>query len=312
MKILRYSTELKGLWDGFIQSSKNATFLHFRNYMDYHADRFQDHSLVFMDEADKLLAVLPANQDQLVLQSHGGLTYGGLLMGDGLKSDAVLEIIQSLSAYCIEQGITRIIYKGIPHVYHNIPAEEDLYALFREGYQLTRRDISSVFHFGKSSPSSKKNRGMRKAEKEGFRLESTLTPEKIFDVINENMIEKYGVQPVHSPAEMLLLKERFPDNIQFLQLQIQDEVQGGAILYLNRDLVHIQYLAVSAKARLLRGQDFIVQSLIERFKDTHAWLDYGISTEQRGRFLNTGLIHAKEGFNFRAICYDTYERELHS
>ena len=41
--------------------SKNGTFLFLRAYMDYHSDRFHDHSLMFHNEKGKLIAVLPAN-----------------------------------------------------------------------------------------------------------------------------------------------------------------------------------------------------------------------------------------------------------
>ena len=49
--------------------------------MDYHNDRFKDHSLmVFKD--DKLIALLPANIVDFNLRSHQGLTYGGFLLQD--------------------------------------------------------------------------------------------------------------------------------------------------------------------------------------------------------------------------------------
>ncbi|MGG6545868.1 UNVERIFIED_CONTAM: GNAT family N-acetyltransferase, partial [Prevotella sp. 15_C9] len=40
--IIRYSAGDKERWDRFVRRSKNGTFLMQRDYMDYHADRFQD------------------------------------------------------------------------------------------------------------------------------------------------------------------------------------------------------------------------------------------------------------------------------
>ena len=34
-------------WNAFVALSKNGTFLFDRSYMDYHSDRFKDHSLMF-------------------------------------------------------------------------------------------------------------------------------------------------------------------------------------------------------------------------------------------------------------------------
>ena len=46
-EIRRYTEADKAAWDAFVAQSKNGTFLFFRDYMDYHRDRFDDHSLMF-------------------------------------------------------------------------------------------------------------------------------------------------------------------------------------------------------------------------------------------------------------------------
>ena len=61
ISISRYTQNKQTEWDDFVKVSKNGTFLFLRSYMDYHSDRFQDHSLMFYNEKGKLIAVLPAN-----------------------------------------------------------------------------------------------------------------------------------------------------------------------------------------------------------------------------------------------------------
>ena len=78
INIERYTAEKAAEWDEFVAKSKNGTFLFDRNYMDYHADRFADFSLMFYNDKHKLCALLPANIDDGTLYSHQGLTYGGL------------------------------------------------------------------------------------------------------------------------------------------------------------------------------------------------------------------------------------------
>ena len=82
MQINRYHKEQADKWNEFIAASKNGTFLLNRNYMDYHQERFTDASLMFYDEKQRLIAVLPANYeaDIATVYSHHGLTYGGLIM----------------------------------------------------------------------------------------------------------------------------------------------------------------------------------------------------------------------------------------
>ncbi|MCI6404225.1 MAG: GNAT family N-acetyltransferase, partial [Prevotella sp.] len=43
MIIQRYDNRMQQSWDEFVARSRNATFLHYRDYMDYHSNRFHDH-----------------------------------------------------------------------------------------------------------------------------------------------------------------------------------------------------------------------------------------------------------------------------
>ena len=61
LNIVRYTAEQKTVWDSFVATSKNGTFLFMRDYMDYHADRFADHSLMFY-KGGRLIALLPGNE----------------------------------------------------------------------------------------------------------------------------------------------------------------------------------------------------------------------------------------------------------
>ena len=68
-EIRRYVPEYTDEWNQFVAESKNGVFLFDRRYMDYHADRFCDHSLMFY-LGGRLLAVLPAHLSGDTLCSH--------------------------------------------------------------------------------------------------------------------------------------------------------------------------------------------------------------------------------------------------
>ena len=55
ISICRYTQDKHTQWDDFVKVSKNGTFLFLRAYMDYHSDRFQDHSLMFYNEKNRLI-----------------------------------------------------------------------------------------------------------------------------------------------------------------------------------------------------------------------------------------------------------------
>ena len=80
MKITKYTNSLEDKWNQFISDSYNGSFLFNRKYMDYHKDRFMDHSLIVEDDK-KWLAVLPGNLNLNEWSSHSGLSYGGLISG---------------------------------------------------------------------------------------------------------------------------------------------------------------------------------------------------------------------------------------
>jgi len=54
MKIIKYVDQYKDRWNEFVKNAKNSHFFFQREYMEYHSDRFQDFSLIVLDEKKKL------------------------------------------------------------------------------------------------------------------------------------------------------------------------------------------------------------------------------------------------------------------
>lgn len=73
IEVRKYKSEDKVIWNEFVSTAKNATFLFNRDFMDYHKDRFEDFSLMCF-EKEKLVGVLPANILGDTVYSHQGLT----------------------------------------------------------------------------------------------------------------------------------------------------------------------------------------------------------------------------------------------
>ena len=131
-ELKRYSPADAAEWNAFVAGSKNGTFLFDRSYMDYHADRFRDHSLMIYREG-RLYALLPACiAADGTLWSHGGLTYGGVILSASASAADTVRLFAELNDSLRSEGIRRVVYKAVPWIYHRLPAEEDLYAIFRE------------------------------------------------------------------------------------------------------------------------------------------------------------------------------------
>ena len=86
-----------------------------------------------------------------------------------------------------------------------------------------------------------------------------------------------------------------------------EEALGGTLVFVMNGIVHTQYIAASPKGKTVGALDIVFDELINKDFSNYRFLDFGKSTEQHGTWLNKNLIHQKEGFGGRGICYDVYE-----
>ncbi len=304
-----YHPELKAIWDEVVKRSKNGNFLHLRDYMEYHAHRFDEQSVI-VERKGKPIAVLPSNRQDDKIVSHAGLTYGGLIYGTDLHAAEVLEIFGLLVKHYRGLGASTLRYKAIPHVFHRYPAEEDLYALFRHDAKIVRRDLSSVIPLeNRLKLTDSRKSTIRKAEKIGveFVEKSNL---KEFHGLLETVLNKFGSKPVHTLAELELLQNRFPDQIRLFGAMKSGRLLAGALTYDFGTVAHTQYLASSDDGREFGALDFVLAQMRDKVFVERRYLSFGISTEHEGRYLNEGLVFQKEGFGGRSVVHDIYELEL--
>lgn len=306
IKIKKYNPEQKKEWDSFVASSKNGTFLFYRDFMEYHSDRFTDCSFLFYYK-DKLIALLPANIQDDVLYSHQGLTYGGFILDQSATTKLVLSIFGALIDYLKVNHIHEFIYKPVPHIYHKLPAEEDLYALYRDNAVLTGRSISScISQVNAVKYSELRKRGIKKAQKNNLQINETSDFSCFWQILEENLSQRFNVLPVHSLSEINYLKSKFPDNIRLFEVKDSDAVIAGCVLFDTDRVVHVQYISASGKGKESGALDLLFDYLITNNKHK-PYFEFGISTEKNGTYLNEGLISQKEGFGARGIVYDMYK-----
>lgn len=321
MRALAYNITMADAWNTYVGRSKNGTFLFNRQFMDYHAHRFRDASLVFVDDNGGIRGLLPANYDgeRRRVVSHGGLTYGGLVLDSKAVQTSANEML-ALAAmhYVSEYGAESLVYKPVPHIYHSLPAEEDLYALFRAGASLAARCVSSAL-CPASHPKQRQSRrgGVVRAIKSGMTVEEITDAggaelRAFHSMLEEILKARHQARPVHSYEEMKMLTERFPDNIKMFVTRHEGAVIAGSWVFVTPRAVHTQYLATTDEGKRLGAEDLLIDWLISERFAAAPWFDFGISTENGGALLNKGLIFEKEGFGARSVCYDTYVLDLNT
>lgn len=316
ISLKRYTASDVYEWNSFVEDSKNGTFLFNRSYMDYHADRFKDHSLMFCNEKEKLIALLPANERDGVYYSHQGLTYGSFILSAEIRVVDVLNLFNKTIDYLRRNSFTEWLYKQIPTCYHRCPSEEDEYALWRSGAEIESCLISTTIPLNSFSIypdiERRRKRGKKKALLSGYKIVESVDFGAFWNIMEANLMERYGIAPVHTLAEMELLHSRFPDQIR-LYLAVKDDApQAGCVAYIANDTcVHIQYGHASPQGKSDGALDFLYLTIMDEFrKKEFRYMDFGNSNEQGGKYLNENLIAQKEGFGGRGIVYKQWKIKL--
>lgn len=310
-EIRRYQAEDMELWDRLVADSRQGTLLHMRGYMDYHADRFRDCSLIALRK-EKPTAILPADIDSKgILRSHGGLTYGGWLTPlSHFDGTDMLDLFNAWTEWCRENNIHEVIYKAIPHIYHRIPAEEDIYALFRYGALIKTVNLSTVIDMREIPPfNTQQKRHLKKASALNPWIHETSDASEFMPILKACLKDRHEAVPVHSEAELQLLIDRFPKGIRlFLAGTGPDTAPQAAVcIYDTNSVAHCQYIATSESGRLNGVLTYLFEHLIYDVFYTHRYFDFGTSNEDSGRILNAGLLHQKTGLGGRGLAYQIYK-----
>lgn len=308
-KVRPYQASDADAWDIAVRRSRNGNFLHRRAYMDYHAHRFADCSLV-VERSGEIVAVLPADRRDNAVTSHGGLTYAGLIATHDLRADSTLAVFDLIREHYRQAGVERLVYKPVPHIFHAYPAEEDLYALQRVGARLKRRDISSVVPLRQGAGfSDARQRAIRRARREGVELAVGNDLDAYHGLLRDVLL-RHDATPVHSAAELKLLASRFPAQIVLHEARREGELLAGVLVYDFGHTVHTQYIAASDEGRRVGALSLLLGELVGGVYADRTYFSFGISTEQGGAVLNSGLIAQKESFGARGVVHDFYEWAL--
>ena len=306
-----YRSTDEAAWNALVAASPNGTFLLDRRFMGYHADRFDDASLL-VARRGKLVAVLPANRQGARVASHAGLSYGGLIVADTLGAQHSWELMQALQRYWRGHDVAELLYKTVPAIYHHLPCEEDRYALLRCGAQLVRRDALSVIGPTAAHWPPKRRRAITQATRHkpelGFAShQGADAPWHAFwPLLTQELQSRHATHPVHSAAEIALLAGRFPAEIGLHLASWEGRLVAGLALFETATVSHLQYMAADEQGRRCAALDLLLEQAIARAQASGKWFDFGHSNEDDGRVLNAGLAFYKESFGASTVVHDHY------
>ncbi len=294
--IKRYSPDFQSQWDSFVKQSFNATFLHRRAYMDYHADRFRDFSLIFF-VGEEPVALMPAHRHEDKLWAHRGLTYGGWLWKKPFRTAVMIEMWQAMRRFLRREGIRRWCIRDIPPFYAAFMAGNNRYVYRRMGGRPrpvdfwiidTRRPPDGLLN-------ADRRRSLRRAGNLSLSIERSEKWEEFWSLLENSLQERHASRPVHTLREIRQLHARFPAHIHLVTARQGGELVAGAVVYETARVARLQYLAGVADEALRPAIDALVWHIIRDYYPQKGFIDLGSALLPDGT-PHESLIYWKESF----------------
>lgn len=310
VELRRYTDNFRSEWNNLVELSINGTFLHKRQFIDYHGGRFADFSLMAFSE-ERLVAVFPAEVEQKTFYSHRGLSYGSWIFALGIESEMIRAIILEGFAYLRYAGIDSLYIRSIPAFYF---ASD--YHIIRDIYRSFGTVVATKTFQTLSQPFSWQDRGRRwglqKALKSGLSVSADSSHLDDFweKVLSPNLWERHQVNPVHSLSEMRSLMAAFPSEIKLYTIIQDKDVLAGVLVFETKQVAHAQYIANGPSGRRLRALDLLMHHLLTKIYSGIAYFSLGISDEPKSGAKNAGLYDWKKSLGANDFVESDFQFQI--
>ena len=298
--IKKYQADFQKDWDDLIKRSSNGTFLHLRNYMDYHADRFEDFSLMIY-EGLKLRAVLPAHRIKDEVFAHKGLTYSDFIWQKKLKTERKIAIVEQTLAFLNKQNIKYLFINAIPFTFQSVTDETCAYIYHKTGASIEKiLPFFTIDNRNGIKPNENRRKNHKKLSKLNFQITDNITylPD-FWQIVQNNLQNRYETTPVHSTEEINLLVKRFPNQIKLFTIKSNNQILAGALVYFVNQTAHFQYIHASETLESRQAVEFLTFELIRKFKD-YVYISFGNSAVSHNN-LNKNLVYWKESLGCQIV-----------
>lgn len=311
-RVENYNGDLREKWDKFVNcESANGTFLQTRQFLEYHGDRFMDHSLIVYKGNNTIAAVVPAcvvlDVEDKIFSAHMGSTFGGIVLDRQCNNiEDVEAVINCLEDYFAAEGYREIQLKYTSEIFAKDNCNLLDYFMFQKGYS-EYKELSCYIDFTQYNDDIITNFSSGRRRDYKYSLKSDLVFQKIgndteverfYHILCENL-QKFDAVPVHSLSELLDFKNnRLPEITEFYGVYHGDEMIAGSMVFnFHNTVFHTQYLAAKQDYLKMYPMNFLDTNLICEAKNRgFRYFSFGTSTEEHGKVLNKHLAQFKEGF----------------
>ncbi len=298
-----YTEKYKDQWDVFVEHSRNGTIFHTRKFLSYHPPgRFEDFSLIFLKDGN-IISVLPAcveiENNRRILASHKGSTYGGFVIANRFGIKNSLYLVDIFLEFLVKMGFQGAWIRYPEYIFEIEPSQEIKFAMWYQGFRLDYIELSTCYSLSRFDSIDKPLFWeTRKSLREDLRvvINNFAYLSDFYNLLEETLKSKYGRLPTHTFEEITKLKDLIGSNLILVTALCNSEVVGGLLIFIaNEKTAHVFYSAGRKDIKGIYPIESCIDFAIRYLKSKgFKYLNYGISTENKGKRLNFELFRFKE------------------
>lgn len=263
--------------------------------MEYHNDRFQDFSLMIF-KGNVLVGILPAHVSDNQVFSHKGLSYGGLVVSRKLKVEDYYQVFKVLLKYLKNKNVTDLFIKELPYIYNkNLSGEQDYFLNRAKAHCISVDSYYVIDNSISYKPNRNRRRAIVKAQQMGAQIVKQGVEMFWKDILIPNLFERFGVKPVHTVKEIILLSEKFPENIKHFFVEMDSEIKAGVIIFETPEVAHFQYSSGALDRNETGALDYLFDYVIRKYS-SKKYISFGSSSTDGTLKIDQGLSYWKESF----------------
>jgi hypothetical protein len=316
--ITKYSLEFKDSWDKFVAESNNGTMFHTLDFLDYHRNKFEANlnHLIWL-KGEHIFAVMPfavfEENGKRIGKSPFGASFGGIVCKDKLSLSESVSLAQTLVEYTANIGCDEVRITPTPWHYHTSANQYIDFALMKNGFQLTSRDVFNAIKLPSSYQYLWENnyvgrcRTTLRKRTEQFNIIQDAPIEDFYPILLEDKARHNNSQPTHSLRELQQLKDTFPDKV-WADIAIGKSTNARAgICYFqpSENCIMTFYMSQETSALKLDGKNVLVDNMLKRaIEKGISYFDFGGSTIGF-EIENIGVSKFKESFGAKGYFRDT-------
>jgi len=310
LKLQEYQPDFEAQWDAFVDKSCNGTIFHQQRFLGYHdKSKFFDRSLVFTNARNEIVCVFPAANINNRLWSHPGASFGGPVVKQ-IGIEPMLDIVNMITSYAKDQNFEKVIMTLTPNSFHTSPVEGLEFALFYSGYKAEAVELSICVPLTDVTYATRRKRGIVRAENCGIEVRESFDLAAYWDILEANLRVRHSTRPTHTLDELEKLKFMYPEKIKLFGAFHKGLMVAGILVIINNQTsFETFYIAQDYKYEHMRAMDATINYVIGWGVDNgFDFVNFGITSENKGHNINFGLAKFKEEFGGCDIVRRTYSK----